>query len=122
MDDRSAITELLHSYFDGLYHSDVERLRRVFHPKAIYASATEGELLYRTMEDYFAVVAVRPAPASKNEPRRDTIESIAFGGPVTALARVRCAIGPKYFTDFLSLVKLGGEWKIISKVFDYETV
>ncbi|WP_448569552.1 nuclear transport factor 2 family protein [Thalassotalea ganghwensis] len=27
---------------------------------------------------------------------------------------------PRYFTDFLSLVKVQGQWLIISKVFDHQ--
>jgi hypothetical protein len=33
---------------------------------------------------------------------------------------VRCAIGTKRFTDFLTLIKLEGRWQIISKVFHFE--
>ena len=42
---------------------------------------------------------------------------IELAGPVTALARVQCSIGPKLFTDFLSLIHVDGRWQIISKVF-----
>ncbi len=46
--------------------------------------------------------------------------SIAFAGPVTALATVNCAIGDRYFTDYLNLVLLDGRWQIIAKVFHAE--
>jgi 4-oxalocrotonate tautomerase len=114
------IVALLQDYFDGLYHSDAARLQRVFHPQAIYACATEGSLLQLGMAQYLGVVAKRPSPASRNEVRRDRIVGIEFAGPVTALARVQCAIGPKRFTDLLSLVRLDGRWQIISKVFHFD--
>jgi 4-oxalocrotonate tautomerase len=114
------IVALLQTYFDGLYHSDAARLRQVFHPEAIYACATEGRLKHLRMPEYFEVVARRPSPASRNELRRDRIAGIEFAGPVTALARVQCAIGPKRFTDLLTLVRLDGRWQIISKVFHFE--
>lgn len=114
------IAAVLTTYFDGLYHSDTQRLRTVFHPKAIYACATDGSLLHLTMDEYFPVVDNRPSPASRNEPRRDRVVSIEFAGPVTAIARVECAIGPKFFTDLLTLVRLDGRWQIISKVFHYD--
>ena len=116
----TAVMPVLQTYFDGLYHSDTERLRHVFHPKAQYVSVTEGTLLYRDMTDYFAVVDARPSPASRGEKRRDEIVSIEFAGPVTARAVLRCAIGVKFFTDFLTLIKLDGHWQIISKVFHFE--
>lgn len=115
-----AITVVLNDYFDGLYFSDTQRLRKVFHPSALYACATDGTLLTLQMEPYFAIVDQRPSPASRGDARRDRIVSIAFAGPVTALARVECAIAPKHFTDLLTLVCVDGRWQIISKVFHYE--
>ena len=111
------IEKVLRVYFDGLYQADPERLRRVFHPQAIYASADETPLLYRNMEEYFSAVAVREAPASRGEVRLDTIHSIELAGENTALARVGCAIGPRRFLDFLSLVRVEGAWLIMAKVF-----
>ena len=93
MTEIAAVSGVVQTYFDGLYHADVERLEIVFHPKAIYATADETPLLYRTMDEYFPVVAKRESPASRNEPRRDVIESIEFAGANTAFARLRCSIG-----------------------------
>jgi len=121
MDPRFAeIASVLAGYFDGLYHSDAKRLAKVFHPKAHYVCATEGTLTHLTMDEYLPMVARRPSPASRGEARTDRIVSIEFAGPVTALARVECSIGPKFFTDLLSLVCLQGEWRIVSKVFHFD--
>jgi hypothetical protein len=115
-----AIVELLSSYFDGLHHSDTARLARVLHPRAQYVCATDGALLQLDMPRYFALVDQRPSPASRGEARRDRIISIGFAGPVTACARVECAIGEKFFTDLLTLVQVDGRWQIIAKVFHYD--
>lgn len=113
----ATIAALLGDYFDALHFGDTDKLGRVFHPRAIYATADEQPLLYRTMAEYFPVVAARASPASRGEPRRDHIDSIEFAGDNTALARVRCAIGTRDFVDFLTLVRSDGEWRIIAKVF-----
>lgn len=115
-----AVAKVLETYFDGLYHSDTKRLGQVFHPKARYVCATEDKLVDLGMDEYFPIVDQRPSPASRNEPRRDRIVSIEFAGPKTALARVNCAIGPKRFTDLLSLIKHDGRWQIISKNFHFD--
>lgn len=115
-----AVTALLRDYFDGLYFSDTQRLKRVFHPQAVYATATEGTPLILRMDEYFPVVDKRPAPASRGDARSDRIVSIDFVGPVTALTKVQCAIKPKHFTDLLTLIQVDGRWQIISKVFHYE--
>jgi hypothetical protein len=111
---------VLADYFEGLYRSDTDILRRVFHPAALYACATGGTLLTMRMAEYFAVVDKRPSPASRGDARTDRIIAIEFIGPVTALARVQCSILPKHFIDLLSLVSLDGRWQVISKVFHYE--
>ena len=115
-----AVAAVLQDYFDGLHHSDTQRLRRVFHPRALYASATGGTLLALGMDDYFPIVDQRASPASRGEARSDRILAIEFAGPVTALARVECSIWPKRFVDLLTLVKLDGRWQVIAKVFHYE--
>lgn len=119
-DALAAITAQLREYFDGLYHSDTQRLRRVFHPQAVYATATGGAPLILHMQEYFAAVDQRPSPASRGETRTDRIEAIHFVGPVTALAKVQCAIRPKHFTDLLTFIHVDGRWQIISKVFHFE--
>ena len=117
MTDFVEVTDVLGTYFDGLYHADTDRLAIAFHPKAIYATADETPMLYRTMDEYFPVVAKRESPASRKEPRRDLIESIQFAGENTAFACVRCSIGSKDFVDFLTLVRTDGEWRIMAKIF-----
>ncbi|MFM9889407.1 MAG: nuclear transport factor 2 family protein [Rickettsiales bacterium] len=118
--DFHAVAAVLNQYFDGLYHSDVGLLQQVFHPKAQYSCATDGTLLHLHMDEYFQVVAKRESPASRNEQRADRIISIEFAGPVTAFAKVQCAIGIKFFTDFLTLICVADRWQIIAKVFHYD--
>ncbi|SUB02416.1 Putative lumazine-binding [Pannonibacter phragmitetus] len=111
------ISTVLQDYFDALYFCDTGILQRVFHPRAIYATADETPLLYRSMEEYVPVVAARQSPASRDEPRRDHIDAIDLAGDNTAFARVRCSIGQRDFVDFLTLVRSEGQWRIIAKVF-----
>lgn len=118
--DFHAIEAVISTYFDGLFEADSKKLRAVFHPLAQYACASEGDLLYRTMDEYFAVVDRRVSPASRGETRNDRIRSIEFAGPVTARAAVNCSIGDRYFTDFLTFVFTDGRWQIMSKVFHSE--
>lgn len=115
---RMAIEQQLAFYFDGLYHSDTQRLRQVFHPQAIYACVVDGQLLHYTMAQYFSIVDQRPSPASRAQVRQDRIVSIEIVGTTAALARVECAIAPKQFSDILSFVNVEGRWQIIAKVFE----
>jgi Putative lumazine-binding len=115
------VVAVLQDYFDGLHHSDTERLRRVFHSQAVYATASEDKPLVLRMDEYFPIVEARPSPASKAEVRTDGIVSIELVGPVTALAKLRCSIRPKHFIDLLTLIRVEGRWQVIAKVFHWET-
>lgn len=117
MSDFSGVSETLKVYFDALYYCDTDKLAIAFHPKAIYVTADESPLLYRTIEEYFPIVTARESGASRGEARRDVIDGIEFAGKNTAFARVRCSIGSRNFIDFLTLVRLAKRWQIMSKVF-----
>ena len=111
------VTDVLQRYFDGLYACDVEQLRDVFHPGAIYATADEEPLLVRSVQEYMAVVSRREASATRGEERRDFIDDIEFAGANTARARVRCSIGARDFVDFLTLIRTDGRGRIMAKIF-----
>lgn len=118
--DYETLVRVLNRYYDGLYRCDTDLLATVFHPQAHYATASEGELLHLDMQSYFSIVEKRASPLSLGETHRFEIESIEFAGPMTAFARLRCFMLSKDYTDFLSLVRIGEKWLIISKVFHVE--
>lgn len=118
--DAEAIHTLLIQYFDGLFYCDSMRLREVLHPSALYATVIDNKLRQLTMEEYWPIVDARVAPASKNETRYDKIIDIDILGSTTAFAKVECALSPNFYTDCLSLIRLGNRWWIIAKVFQME--
>jgi Putative lumazine-binding len=117
--DFTAIHSVLQLYVEGLYHSDTRRLAQVFHPQALYATAVGDQPIFWRMGEYFPVVDARPAPAASSQARTDRVLSIELIGPVTALAKLQVSIGPKHFTDLLTLIHVDGRWQVISKVFHY---
>lgn len=115
-----AVHAVIERYFEGLYQADANLLEAVFHPRAIYCSEVGTESLFLSLPDYLEVVRGRRSPASRGEKRQDEIQSIEFAGDALARVRLRCAIGERHFTDFLTLLQIGGAWKIVSKAFHYE--
>ena len=67
----------------------------------------------------YARVEARTAPASLGQPRMDRILSIDRSGPESALAKVQLAIGDRFYTDYLTMLKVDGAWRIISKTWTY---
>ncbi|MEH6457954.1 MAG: nuclear transport factor 2 family protein [Cocleimonas sp.] len=117
MSDFEGVNKVLKAYFDALYYCDEDKLAKVFHPKAIYVTADETPMLYRTMGEYFPIVVARESGASRAETRHDIVDGIEFAGENTAFSRVRCSIGQRHFTDFLTLVRSENRWQIMAKIF-----
>ena len=63
----------------------------------------------------------RASPASQGLARADRIISIDMSDETTAIAKLNCAVPPRYFTDYLTLLKLDGRWQIVAKSFRFET-
>lgn len=116
------ILQVLQHYFDALYDGDIELITRIFHPSARLFSAAEPSFLVMDIPEYVERVRARPSPASRGELRADEIVSLTIASPTTAHARVRELLLPKHFTDELTLVRDEAGWRIVSKVWHFETV
>jgi hypothetical protein len=120
--DLAAIEAVLQTYFDGMYEGDVEKLRRAFHPTADLRSVgADGTLAVMPRAAWFDLVKSRPSPKSQDLSRHDWVVTIDRSGPATALAKVQCAIPPRYFTDYLTLARLNEGWVIVGKTYHTET-
>ena len=115
----ASLPTALQDYFDGFHHGDVEALRRIFHPHCHLYCATDGKLADDDMETVYARVAGRASPASNKEPRHDLILSIDRSSPVSAFVKLQISIGARLYTDYLSLLRIDGKWRIISKTYAY---
>jgi hypothetical protein len=119
--DLTDLEQAVQTYFDGLYEGDTEKLGRVFHEVAHLFSVTDGKLDDMSRQQWFDMVRGRQSAQSRDLPRRDWVVQIDRSSPTTAFAKVHCQIPPRYFTDYLTLVKLAGGWRIVSKTFHTET-
>jgi hypothetical protein len=112
------VEKTLRVYFDGLYEGDTRKLGEAFHPVShLYSVGADGTAADLPRADWFKMVQSRPSAKSQGSERRDRIVSIDFSGPATAFAKVECQIPPRYFTDYLTLLKVDGRWQVIAKAF-----
>lgn len=111
------ITALLGDYFDGLYNGDVALFAKIFHENAHLYSSDGQTVTDLPLSGYLEMISNRASPQSQGLKRFDRIISIDKSGPDTAFATVNCAIPPRYFTDYLTLLRTGAGWQIISKTY-----
>jgi hypothetical protein len=116
-DERNAIEQTVQTYLDGLYEGDADKLASVFHETSALTYEQDGKLTVLTRAQWLQWVRERPKPKDKGLPRDDVILLVDQAGPTTALVKVKCQIPPRFFTDYLSLLKVDGRWVVAQKVF-----
>jgi len=115
--DLNDIEQVLQTYFDGLYAGDTDKLAAIFHDVSHLFSVSDGKLTDLPREQWFEMVRKRASGAAQGLQRDDFVVQIDRSSPTTAFAKVKCQLPPRYFTDYLTLVKLADGWKIVSKTF-----
>lgn len=116
--DRADIETVVWTYLDGLHEGDTEKLGQAFHPVShLYGIDDKGNVTDLPREKWFELVKGRPSPKAQKLPRHDRIVSVDQSGPATAFVKVECAIPPRFFTDYLSLIKTSEGWRVVSKSF-----
>ena len=112
-----AVEKVVWTYLDGLYEGDTGKLAQAFHEVSHLYSVSDGGVADVPREKWFEFVKGRASPKSKGLKRTDRIVSIDLSGPETAFVKLECSIHPRYFTDYLTLLKLNGGWKVVSKTY-----
>jgi len=115
--DIEAVEKVVRTYLDGLYEGDTGKLAQAFHEVSHLYSVSDGGVADVPREKWFEFVKGRASPQSKGLQRTDRIVSVDFSGPETAFVKVECSIHPRYFTDYLTLLKLNGGWRVVSKTY-----
>jgi hypothetical protein len=117
MTDLDEILSTIQNYFDGLYHGDIEKMRRAFHPCCHLYSGMEGGIQDESAPDWFRRIQNRASPASEGALRRDRIVFIDLNGSGSALVKVQVQAPSGRYSDYLSMLKLREGWRIVAKVF-----
>lgn len=118
-DDRAKINGLMQRYFDGLYHSDSQVLRTVFHPELSYVNATPGTHEFLDLEAYMTRIDNRTPPASRNDPRAETIQNVTLKGGQIGMVEAEMMMIGRNYQDLLTIIRTGDEWAVLTKVFTY---
>ena len=114
--DLDLIAQAVQLYFEGMYHSDIEKLKKAFHPNAFLHGYGGGELLHLPLDGWLEHVKTVPAPAENGEAYDMKIVSIDVASTI-AVAKVADLYQGLRYTDYLSLVKVEDNWQIVDKIF-----
>jgi len=114
-DDSSAITQVLKSYFNGIYTGDVQLLNTVYHPGTLLFGDVKGQPYAKTLEQYLDGVAHRQSPKESGKPFESEIIAVDVVNSI-AVARVRVKMYDFNYQEFLSFHKFDDRWLIVNKM------
>ena len=117
-DEEAAVRAALQHYLLGHATGDGSHYEIVFHPEAKLFWIRDGALATRTSAEYIAGAGGQPA--ADEAQRRREITMVDVTGDA-AVAKVVLDYPGRVFTDYMSLLKIDGEWKIVNKTFTSRT-
>ncbi len=112
--EEQAVRAAIEHYFRGHATGQGEHFRKVFHPEAKLFAVREGKFWQLTSEEYISGAPGKPADDEAQ--RKRSIESVDITGNA-AVAKVVLDYPNVKFTDYMSLLKIDGEWRIVNKTF-----
>lgn len=104
----------LENYLKGHATGDAEFMKKAFHTEGKLIFIREGKYATRTFEEY--INGMSGKPAEDEAQRKRWIESIDIAGN-SAVAKIILDYPNTKFVDYMTLLKIDGEWKIVNKSF-----
>jgi hypothetical protein len=80
-------------------------------------SVRDGALAQRRLDEWLTAIAERAPDPPKPDDVRRRIVSVDVTGDA-AMAKLELGYPEATVTDYMSLLKLNGEWVIVGKIFD----
>jgi hypothetical protein len=112
--DKDAASAPLRDYVRAQETGNAEFIRKAFAPDAKVVGYLKGQWISWSVDDYAARFTGKPA--ADEAKRRRHVELLDISGGA-AMGKVVLDYPEITFTDHMALLKLDGEWKIVSKSF-----
>ena len=104
----------LEAYIQGHATGNGDFMRKAFHTDAKIMAFRDGKLTNLTSEQFASFF--KGTPASDEAQRKRRIESVELTGNA-GVGKIVLEYPTVTYTDYMSLLKIGDEWKIVNKVF-----
>lgn len=104
----------LDNYIQGHATGNGDFMRKAFHTDAKIMAFRDGKLMNMTAEEFASRFNGKPAADEAQRKRR--IENVEITGNA-GVGKIVLEYPAVTYTDYMSLLKVGDEWKIVNKVF-----
>jgi hypothetical protein len=114
--DEAGVRKALDAYLQGHATGQGEHFRRGMHADTRVSSVRDGKLGHRNLDEFVGAAATGKAAADEAKRKRKIVMIDITG--TAAIAKIELDYPDVFFTDYMSLLKVDGEWKIVDKIFD----
>ena len=116
--EKKKIEHTVQTYYDSMYFSNGDLVRKIFHQDAKITGYLNNKLLRQSVEEFASFVEnQKPSPKEKEDKIILEILSLDIG-KTTAVAKVRDNYIGMIFIDTLSFIKVENNWQIYNKLFE----
>lgn len=119
MSEYEAIAAVVRAFAQGLHEGNADKVQAQFVKDAVNNGFYEGECIHQDLHAYLHVIRRMPPPVLLGEDMDLHIAGIETDGCV-AMVRVRYLYEALRFTDHLSLLRIGDDWKIVARLFSHD--
>lgn len=113
-DDEAGVRRALQFYIAGHATGVADTMAKAFHPDAELKFVRNSQYTRRPLAEYLTGFSGRPAADEARRTRR--IVAMDITG-TSAVAKLELDHGAVLLTDYVQLLKIDGEWKIVHKIF-----
>ncbi len=113
--EKDAVRVPLENYIKGHATGDAEYMKKAFHTDGNLIFVRDGKYTTRAFAEYIGGFTT-PKTAPDEDKRKRLIESIDVAGNA-ASAKIILDYPNVKFVDYMSLLNINGEWKIVNKIF-----
>lgn len=115
--EEAAIRTTIEHYFRAHATGNGQHLLQAFRPELHMMFVRDGALQMKTRDEFIAGFSGKPADDEAQ--RKRTIEMIDVTGNA-AIAKIKLDYPRATLTDYFTLLKIDGEWKVVNKIFHSE--
>ena len=112
--EEMAVRETIENYFRGHATGNGDYFKKAFHADAKLFWIRDGQLAERTSAEFINGASGKPAPDEAK--RKRSIESVDITGNA-AIVKVALDYPDAHIIDYMSMLKVDGQWKIVNKTF-----
>jgi len=116
--DELAVVNVIEDYVNAFKNADEAGLRAVFSSNAVMNGYVGERFVRGSPEIFISRTVSQPSLVDQGFDMKHQIENPRVTGNAASVIVREFNFGPQNFVDHMHLLKVSGEWKIVSKTFE----